>query len=204
MNKLSPFEYTVCLDADMLFTRDYSHWIDYFIENSELYIAPNAYTYRGELITNDFYRRAFTDNSLPNLYSFYTFFKQDSKLVEEFFSLGRWIIKNPTEFSNLYLSNRKPKVVGTDEAFALSAKLLGIENEISYNLEFPKVVHMKPMVQNWPWPANEWTDHIGFYLNVDGHIKLGNYQQTDIIHYVNKELITDEVISILEEIAWKN
>jgi len=67
MNKLSPFEYTVCLDADMLFTRDYSHWIDYFIENSELYIAPNAYTYRGELITNDFYRRAFTDNSLPNL-----------------------------------------------------------------------------------------------------------------------------------------
>lgn len=204
MNKLSPFEYTVCLDADMLFTRDYSHWIDYFIENSELYIAPNAYTYRGELITNDFYRRAFTDNSLPNLYSFYTFFKQDSKLVEEFFSLGRWIIKNPTEFSNLYLSNRKPKVVGTDEAFALSAKLLGIENEISYNLEFPKVVHMKSMVQNWPWPANEWTDHIGFYLNVDGHIKLGNYQQTDIIHYVNKELITDEVISILEEIAWKN
>lgn len=204
MNKLSPFEYTVCLDADMLFTRDYSHWIDYFIENSELYIAPNAYTYRGELITNDFYRRAFTDNSLPNLYSFYTFFKQDSELVEEFFSLGRWIIKNPTEFSNLYLSNRKPKVVGTDEAFALSAKLLGIENEISYNLEFPKVVHMKPMVQNWPWPANEWTDHIGFYLNVDGHIKLGNYQQTDIIHYVNKELITDEVISILEEIAWKN
>ena len=203
MNKLSPFEYTVCLDADMLFTRDYSHWIDYFIENSELYIAPNAYTYRGELITNDFYRRAFTDNSLPNLYSFYTFFKQDSKLVEEFFSLGRWIIKNPTEFSNLYLSNRKPKVVGTDEAFALSAKLLGIENEISYNLEFPKVVHMKSMVQNWPWPANEWTDHIGFYLNVDGHIKLGNYQQYDIVHYVEKDKINKEMINILEELVWK-
>ena len=63
---------------------------------------------------------------------------------------------------------------------------------------------MKPMVQNWPWPANDWTDHIGFYLNVDGHIKLGNYQQTDIVHYVNKNLITDEIVSILEEIAWKN
>lgn len=204
MDKLSPFEHTICLDADMLFTRDYSHWVDYFIENAELYVAPKAYTYRGELITNDFYRKSFTDNFLPNLYSFYTFFKRDSKLVEEFFSLGRWIIKNPTEFSNLYLSNRKPKVVGTDEAFSLSAKLLGIENEISYNLEFPKIVHMKPMVQNWPWPANDWTDHIGFYLNIDGKIKLGNYQQTDIVHYVNKNLITDEIISILEEIAWKN
>ena len=38
MDQLSPFENTVCLDADMLFFRDYSHWIDYFIENCELYI----------------------------------------------------------------------------------------------------------------------------------------------------------------------
>ena len=36
MDKLSPFDATVCLDADMLFLRDYSHWIDYFLENSEL------------------------------------------------------------------------------------------------------------------------------------------------------------------------
>jgi len=204
MDKLSPFEYTVCLDADMLFTRDYSHWIDYFVKNCELYIAPKAYTYRGEQVTNDFYRKAFTENSLPDLYSFYTFFKRDSELVNEFFTLGRYVIKHPTEFSNLFLSKRKPKIIGTDEAFALSATILGIQNDISYNLEFPRVVHMKPMVQNWPWPSNDWTDHIGFYLNVDGNLKLGNYQQTDIIHYVNKELITDEVVSILEEIAWKD
>jgi hypothetical protein len=204
MDKLSPFEHTVCLDADMLFTRDYSHWIDYFVKNCELYIAPKAYTYRGEQVTNDFYRKAFTENSLPNLYSFYTFFKKDSELANEFFTLGRYVIKHPTEFSNLFLSKRKPKIVGTDEAFALSATILGIQNDISYNLEFPRVVHMKPMVQNWPWPSNDWTDHIGFYLNVEGNLKLGNYQQTDIIHYVNKELITDEVVSILEEIAWKN
>ncbi len=203
MDKLTPFEYTVCLDADMLFTRDYSHWIDYFVENSELYVASNAYTYRGEMITNDFYRKAFTSNHLPNMYSFYTFFKKDSDVAKEFFSLGRWILKHPVEFSNLYLSEQKPKVVGTDEAFALSAKLLDIDNQISYPLDFPKVVHMKPMVQNWPWPANDWTDHVGFYLDVNGNIKLGNYQQTDIVHYVNKDLITDEVISILEEIAWK-
>ncbi len=204
MDKLSPFDYTVCLDVDMLFTRDYSHWIDYFVENCNLYIAPKAYTYRGEIVTNDFYRKTFTENSLPNLYSFYTFFKKDSLLADEFFTLGRWILKNPIEFSNLYLANKKPKVIGTDEAFALSAKILGIEEEISYELEFPKVVHMKPMIQNWPWPADDWTDHIGFYLNLDGNLKLGNYQQTEIVHYVNKELITDEIVSILEEIAWKN
>ena len=203
MDQLSPFDHTVCLDSDMLFTTDYSHWIDYFVENSELYIANNAYTYRGELIDNDYYRRAFTKNRLPNLYSFYTFFKKDSELASEFFTLGRYIIKNPVEFSNVFLTDYKPKVVGTDEAFALAAKLLDITEEIAYELEFPKVVHMKGMIQNWPWPSDVWSDHLGFYLNRQGQLKIGNYQQTNIVHYVEKDKINAEVINILEEIVWK-
>lgn len=203
MDQLSPFEYTVCLDADMLFMRDYSHWIDYFIKNSELYIANKSYTYRGEAVEDEYYRRAFIRNKLPNFYSFYTFFKKDSETAKEFFDLGRYIIKNPAEFSNMFLADYKPKVVGTDEAFALSAKILGIEDDISYELEFPRVVHMKPMIQNWPWPAKAWSDHVGFYLNKQGRLKIGNYQQYDIVHYVEKDKITTEVINILEEIAWK-
>jgi hypothetical protein len=203
MDKLTPFEHTVCLDVDMLFLKDYSHWIDYFIENSELYIPNKSYTYRGELVTSDGYRKTFTRNNLPNLYSFFTFFKKDSNIVNEFFTLGRYIIKNPKEFSNLFLNALKPKVVGTDEAFALCAKILGIEDDISYDLEFPRVVHMKPLVQNWPWPADKCSDHIGFYLNRKGQLKIGNYQQNDIVHYVEKDLITTEMINILEELAWK-
>lgn len=203
MDKLTPFDNTVCLDVDMLFLRDYSHWIDYFIDNTELYVANKAYTYRGETITGDDYRRTFTRNQLPNLYSFYTFFKKDSELAEQFFTLGRHIIKNPIEFSNNFLSELKPKVVGTDEAFALSAKILDIADDIAYDLEFPKVVHLKPLIQNWPWPANNWSDHVGFYFNRQGNLKIGNYQQYDIVHYVEKDKVTPEMINILEEIAWK-
>lgn len=202
MDQLSPFEYTVCIDADMLFLRDYSHWIDYFVENSELYVANKAYTFRGEVITNDFYRKAFTKNDLPNLYSMFTFFKKDADIVNEFFALGRHIVKNQTEFSNLFLTAHKPKIIGTDEAFALSAKLLDITDDIAYTLDFPKLVHMKPMVQNWPWPADRVTDHAGFYLSTDGKLKIGNYQQHDIVHYVEKDIITDELVSMLEELAW--
>jgi hypothetical protein len=202
MDELSPWDYTVCLDADMLFTRDYSHWIDYLIENCELYIPSTAYTYRNEEIVSDFYRKTFTANDLPNLYSFFTFFKKDSVLAKDFFELGRFIIKNPTEFKNAFLSKRKPLVVGTDEAFSLSAKILDIADMISYPLDFPKVVHMKPMVQDWPWDSEKWTYQIGFYLNTHGELKIGNFQQTDVVHYVEKDLITDEVISILEEIVW--
>lgn len=203
MDQLSPWDNTVCLDADMLFTRDVSHWAEYFIENAELYVANNAITYRGETVTDDFYRIAFTKNNLPNLYSFYTFFKKDSALAKEFFTLGRHIIKNPTEFKNIFCPEFKPKVVGTDEAFALAAKILDITDIIAYPLEFPKVVHMKPMIQNWPWPANQWTDHVGFYFNVNNEIKIGNFKQTDIVHYVEKQLITDEIISLQEEKLWQ-
>jgi len=203
MDQLSPFDATVCLDADMLFMRDYSHWVEYFIENSELYIANKSFTYRGETVTDHYYRKTFVKNQLPNLYSFYTFFKKDSVLAKEFFDLGRDIIKNPVEFSNMFLTEHKPKILGTDEAFALAAKILDIADEIAYELDFPRVIHMKPMVQNWPWPADTWSDHVGFYLNKKGQLKIGNYQQLDIVHYVEKDKIDREIISILEEIAWK-
>lgn len=204
MDQLSPFDYTICLDADMLFTRDISHCVQYFIENVDLYIPSKAYTYRGEVITGDFYRRAFVKNNLPNLYSFFTFFRKDSALAKEFFTLGRHIIKNPTEFSNTFFPDFKPKIVGTDEAFALAAKILDISDQISFPLEFPKVVHMKPMIQNWPWPADTWSDHVGFYFNKDNKVKIGNHFQSDILHYVEKDKITDEIISLQEEVLWKN
>lgn len=202
MDKLSPFDYTVCIDADMLFLRNYSHWIDYFIDNSELYVCSRSFTYRGEVITDDFYRKTFTANELPNLYSFFTYFRKDSSLAQEFFDLGRYIISNPTEFKNNFLEKSKPKIVGTDEAFALSAKLLDISDTISYEMDFPRVVHLKPMVQNWPWSADRVTEHAGFYFKPTGELKIGNYNQTDLVHYVEKDLITDEIISLLEEIAW--
>jgi len=203
MDKLSPFDHTVCLDADMLFFRDYSHWIDYLIKDTELYIPNKVYNYRGQVTDDDFYRKTFRENKLPNLYSFYTFFKKDSKLVKEFFDLGRHIIKNPKEFANVFLTMHKPKVLGTDEAFALSAKILSIDDTVTYDLEFPRIVHMKPMLQGWPWPAEQWSDHIGFYFNKRAELKLGNYRQTDIVHYVEKDKINDEIVSVLEELIWK-
>jgi hypothetical protein len=203
MDQLSPFDATVCLDVDMLFMRDYSHWIDYFLKNCDLYVANKSYTYRGELVYDPYYRKAFIKNNLPNLYSFYTFFKKDSTISKDFFELGRQIIKNPVEFINTFLTEHKPKILGTDEAFALAAKILDIQDQIAYPLEFPRVVHMKPMIQNWPWPADLWSDHIGFYLNKKAELKLGNYQQLDIVHYVEKDKINTEMISILEDIAWK-
>lgn len=201
MDQLSPWENTVCIDADMLFFRDHSHWIDYFVENCDLYVCNSAYTISGNKITGDYYRKAFVKNDLPNLYSMWTFFKKEQG--QEFFKLNREIIRYPVEFKNLFLDKHVPAVVGTDEAFALSAKILDIVGEIAYDVDFLKIVHMKPMVQDWPWEVNKVSDHAGFYLNKQGQLKIGNFQQHDPVHYVEKDLITEEVISILEELVWK-
>lgn len=203
MDQVTPFDYTVCLDADMIFTRDISHQIDFFIENHELYVPSKSYTYRGNTVTGDFYRKAFVHNDLPNLYSFFTFFKTDSDLSKEFFTLGRYIMTHPREFGNTFFPDFKPKVIGTDEAFALSAKILDIADQISFDLDFPRIVHLKPMIQDWPWPADSWSDHIGFYFNKNNQIKIGNYWQSDILHYVEKDKITDEIISLQEEQLWQ-
>jgi len=203
MDELTPFEHTVCLDADMLFLRDYSHWIDYFIENkTELYLPSKSYTFRNELVKDNFYRKTFEKNELPNLYSFYTYFEKNSDLAKEFFTLGRFIIENPIEFSNLFLSSHIPKILGTDEAFALSAKILDISDKISYNLDFPRVTHLKPRIQDWSFSSDKVTDHVGFYLNDQGNLKIGNFEQTNIIHYVEKDLMTNEYVSLLEDILW--
>ncbi len=204
MNTYSPFDYTICLDADMIFFRDYSHWIDLLIKsNMEIFLPNKAYTYRGEKITNDYYRKTFTANHLPNLYSFYTFFKTDSETANDVFNLGRWIINNPSEFKNEFLTNHTPKVIGTDESLSLAAKILDVEDMITVDTDLVKIVHLKPMIQNWPWPTEEVFDHVGFYFDLDGQLKIGNYQQFNILHYYKKEIITEEIISIMENKIWK-
>lgn len=204
MDKLTPWEYTVCLDVDQLFFRDYSHWIEYFLGNDiELFLPSTVYTYRGNIAKDNFYRKTFEANELPNLYSLFTYFKKDTEICRDFFTLSRHITKFPKEFKNIYLSQNAPKIVGTDEAFALAAKILGIEDEITYDLNFLKLIHLKPMIQDWPWPANSISDHVGLYFDLEARLKIDNFQQHDIVHYNEKDFVTEEIISILENKLWK-
>ncbi len=203
MDQLSPWDDTVCLDADMLFMSDYSHWIDKLRNFTDLYVTNGAYNFRGDKIKSDFYRKTFTKNNLPDLYSAFTFFKKDSDISKEFFKFVRYITKYPTEFKNLLLDVDVGTPIGTDEAFALASKFLGITDQIAFDLGFPRIVHMKANVQDCSLVDENWIRYLKFYLNRAAELKIGNYSQTDIVHYVNKDIITVDEINTYNRINRK-
>lgn len=204
MDVLTPWRYTVCLDTDMIFLRDFSHWIDYFIENSTLYVANKVLTYRNSLSTSNFYRQTFIENKLPSLYSAYTFFDKEKTLTKSFFKLVQKITENPNEFKNCFLNKKPPKIIGTDEAFSLAAKILDIEDDIAYDLPFPRFVHLKPMNQDISENLNTIGTDLGYYIGKYNRIKVSVFNQYDILHYANKDLDVKTMIKNYNKIMFEN
>ena len=59
---------------------------------------------------------------------------------------------------------------------------------------------MKPHLQGWHEVPETWTTWLGTYLRNDKTLLLGNYVQNNVLHYVEKEFLTDKFLQRLEEI----
>jgi hypothetical protein len=185
---LTPYDETVILDADMLFLTDVSHWWDLF-KFYELLVTDKVKTYRDQTVTNSPYRKTFRANNLPDLYSAFTYFKK-CETSKVFFNLVKSIIKNWDEYIMRYAPEYKQRFPSIDLAFALSARILGIEDKIISPFEFPTFAHMKTGCQGWRSVSSyeKWSDAVGLYKTQNG-IKIGGYLQHGILHYVEKDLL---------------
>ena len=196
---ITPYDETVLLDADMLFLTNVDNWWRYLNQNFDLFITSNVMTYRNELVTGNYYRKAFVDNSLPNTYSAFTYFKK-SKLAEEFWTLVEIIAKNWQEFYDRFLPKSKPKHLSIDIVFALAVKILDIEDSVTTKFNYPTFTHMKSRIQNWHTVTDNWMDYGGVYLTKQGSLKISNYQQTGIFHYTEKNFLNDYVEYVYEDL----
>jgi len=196
---VTPYDETILLDADMLFLTNIDNRWKYFTENYDLFIASNVSTYRNEIVTENYYRKTFIDNNLPNTYSAFTYFKK-SKLAEEFWTLVEIIVKNWKEFYDKFLLNSKPKHLSIDVVFALAIKILDIEESVTTKFDYPIFVHMKSRIQNWYTVTDNWMDYGGVYLTKQGSLKISNYQQTGIFHYTEKDFLNDYVEYVYENL----
>ena len=196
----TPYEETIKLDADMLFLSDQS-FLWSFGKQFDIYPCTTVKTYRNEIITNDFYRKTFTSNSLPNIYSALFYFKKTDQ-AQEFFDLVELITYNREKFFYEFLDHTRPLYFSTDVAYALAYKILF--GDIKTSTEFC-FTHMKTKLQNWndDLDDEDWTKYINInFSNVYG-LKLDMMNQKNILHYHVKHFLNKDIIKKLET-ACKN
>lgn len=198
---MSPFDETIILDSDMVFSGNVDHWWGH-LSKKEFWACTNIKTFRNEDVTDDYYRKQFTSLELPNVYSNFTYFKK-TKMTFEIFRMVEMIMTHWEEFRDIYMSNVGQKWSSADLAYALAIRLLDLEEETcDYDIkDMPTFVHMKSYVQNIDKSKIDgvWTKSISSGVNDDLSVYVGNFIQTSPFHYVEKDWLTDEMIKKYEK-----
>jgi len=192
---VTPYEETIVLDTDMLIFQNIDSWWNLF-SKYDLFFTTNVITYRGETITDNYYRKAFVANELPNIYTGLYYFKKSIK-AHEFFTWLEIVVNNWELFYGKYNRQSYNKWLSMDISAAIVTKILNIEHEITNKrAKFPTFVHMKPKIQGWKENIESWQDAVGIYLSDDCKLKIGNYLQNSIFHYTEDSFVTDEIINV--------
>lgn len=194
----TPYYETIVLDSDVLVLQDLEYFWN-FVQNYNLYFPTRVFSYRKELITLDYYRKAFTANNLPNFYNAVHYFKKND-WTKQFFEWVELVNNNWELFYGHFCSEYYPKIPSMDVTTAIVAKILDCDNEISNQKQnSPEIVHMKPHIQGWKNLKTYWQDKVGVYLTPDLQLKIGNHRQDTIFHYTENDFVTDSIIEKYEK-----
>lgn len=196
----TPYDKTIVLDTDMLVLDDISAWWE-FLQKKKLFFTTNVLTYRGTPITSVYYRKAFRNHHLPNVYSgFYYFEKCDDS--HKFFKLLELVMNNWELFYGQYAGGKYfQKFPSFDVSAAIVIKILGWQDKVtSPTTSYPYFVHMKIHAQDWKYLVNDrWQDKVGAYLDKNLNLTIGNYKQSGIFHYTEKDFASDFKIKMYED-----
>lgn len=191
----TPFKENLVYDSDMLLLGSNDHYW-YHLESYNLALTENVINYKGTKITcNDNpYRRVFEGNNLPDVYFGLHYFKKNQKGFE-FYKWLEVIIKNWDNFAKNYTKINAQKTPSLDVAASL-ALLFGDFNVKNDILSF---THMKPLLQGWDSNTLDlWHTFISYHVNKDLGLSIGNHVQTGILHYIEDDFLTDEIINYLK------
>jgi len=183
---ITPYEETFVMDADMLVLDNIEHWWD-ICGHHDIAFTTRTFTYRGDRVNTDYYRKTFTNNDLPDLYSGLYYFKKNAN-AHKFFNLVEVISKDWEIFYRKFVPKHRQKWESFDVNCALAYKLLDLPR-----LDLPiHFTHMKPHAQHWANAPEKWTDILDVF--VDDGVYIGTYKQTGILHYIEDEFITPAVL----------
>lgn len=196
---MTPYVETIKLDCDMLFFNDISNWWDQ-LGQQDFAICNRVLNYRADTVDSDHYRKVFTENALPNVYTAFMYFKKTPE-VFEIFDLVRYVYFNWQSFFETCLKPyQRPQYPSTDVIFALVLKLLDLDQTWYATKQIPTFTHMKTQLQGWGSEGmlEDWTRHMSVFFNPALECKIGNYLQFFPLHYHVKNFITDDIIGYYE------
>ncbi len=193
----SPYQETLVYDSDMLVCSSNDHWWDY-LENKNIALAGNVQTYKGEIVTNNFYRKSFVENNLPDLYFGIHYIKKNKRSYE-FYKWLEIIVKNWKQYYSIYTPNNPQKFCSMDVSSAIAATILDAKEEFGTGnpLTF---THMKPAIQNWHDIPDTWQSATTMQFTDHADLKISNFLQTGVFHYTENDFLTDDIIKKLEAV----
>lgn len=195
---VSPYTQTIVLDTDILVLQNIDEWWS-FLSKYKLFFVSKAFTYRNEVIDNDYYRKAFTANLLPNIYSGFHYFEK-SDYAHSFFKWTEIVNYNWELFYGHFCQEFYPHAPSMDITNAIVSKILDIDQEvINVKINFLHFVHMKPQIQNWLLPLPDWENKVGIYLTKSLDLIIGNFKQHGIFHYASSKFVTNDIIKSYED-----
>lgn len=194
---MSPYYETIKLDSDMLFLSDIASWWEWLEACERDYIFTNTVlNWRGETISDDFYRKVFTKNNLPNIYTGFFYFKKSDETYK-LFSMAKMIFWNWQRFFEEFFDpNHRPTYPSTDVIFALALKILDMDQHSYTSSMCPTFTHMKTQLQGWSGEnlSENWLNHMKIFFNDLCELKIGNHRQLYPLHYHIKDALTDDII----------
>lgn len=196
----TPFEENIVLDTDMLVLEDITHWWNYF-KSYDLFFTTNVKTFRNEKIKEGMwhYRKAFLRYFLPNIYVGVHYFKK-CNITKQFYKCLKHINNNwQMIYAEHIGGNSFQKFVSIDVSAALAIQMLGLKNQVTNNfIKDVNFTHMKTFHQGFSNVRDSWQDYVNVYIDEDLNLKIGNYKQSTIFHYVEDSFVTDEIIKKYE------
>ncbi len=194
----TPFTENLVYDTDMLLLGSNDHWWN-FLTTKDVVLTSKVRDYKGKIITNDFYRKTFTSNDLPNCYLGVHYFKKTDRAYE-FYKWLEVITNDHQNFYENFASKNRQKFCSMDLNASLAVKFMGAETEFLIDTNTPSFIHMKSAIQGWSSSNKSWQDTVSYDYN--GSLTVANIAQLGVFHYTEDDFLTEKVLEKINGLSY--
>ena len=195
---VTPYDETIVLDTDMLLLEDVNVWWDY-CSNHDVRFCNRIKNYKLDIVLDPVSRKTFIANNLTSPYCALHYFKK-SDYALEFYKTLEFVCKNWEWCWTNFAPKQYQNACSMDLAIAVTIEIMLAHDTVLDNLNPLEFIHMRGSIQGWSNTQASWRNTVTHVLNSKGDLVVGNIKQSKLFHYIEKEFLTEDIITRLEEL----